>query len=46
MLQAIMIAVSIPDKVTEFVFNLLNPSNRTGIDQASNRNEYQESTWG
>jgi hypothetical protein len=26
--------------------NRRNPSSRTGVDSASNRNEYQESSWG
>jgi hypothetical protein len=39
------VAVSSPDKVIGFFFNLLNPCSRTygpGVDSASNRNEYQE----
>jgi hypothetical protein len=42
------VAGSIPDEVIGF-FNLPNPSSRTmalGFDSASNRNEYQESSWG
>jgi hypothetical protein len=39
---------SIPNEVIEF-FHLRNTSNRKyipGVDSASNRNEYQESSWG
>jgi hypothetical protein len=39
---------SIPDKVTEFL-NLPNPSSRNigpEVHSASNRNEYQEPSWG
>jgi hypothetical protein len=39
------VAGSIPDEVIRF-FNLPNISSRTGVDSASNRNEYQESSWG
>jgi hypothetical protein len=42
------VAGSIPDKVIGY-FKWPNPSSRTtalGVDSASNRNEYQESSWG
>jgi hypothetical protein len=48
MLQAGKPADSIPDEVIAF-FNLPHPSSRTmalWVDSASNRNEYQESSWG
>jgi actin-related protein len=40
------VAGSGPDEVD--VFNLPNPSSHIipGVDSASNRNEYQESSWG
>jgi hypothetical protein len=41
-------AGSIPDEVIG-LFNLFNHSSRNydpGVDAASNRNEYQESSWG
>jgi hypothetical protein len=42
------VANSIPDEVIEFFFNWPNPSSRTMAlgGSASNRNEYQESSWG
>jgi hypothetical protein len=42
------VAGSIPDEIIAFL-NLPNPSSRIialGFDSASNRNEYQESSWG
>jgi hypothetical protein len=39
------VAGLIPDDVIGF-FNWTNPSSRPGFDSASNRNEYQESSWG
>jgi hypothetical protein len=42
------VAGSIPDEVIGY-FNLPNPSSRTmalGVDAGSNRNEYQQSSWG
>jgi hypothetical protein len=47
-LQAGMSRVRFPNQVIGF-FNLPNPSSRTmtlGVDSASNRNEYQEYSWG
>jgi hypothetical protein len=46
MLQAGRSPVRVPDEVD--FFNLLNPSSRygPGVDSASSRNEYQESSWG
>jgi hypothetical protein len=41
------VACSSPDEVD--FFNLPNPSSRTmalGVDSASDKNEYQESSWG
>ena len=39
------VADSIPDGVTG-IFHLHNPSDRPGLDSASNRNEYQENFLG
>jgi hypothetical protein len=43
------VVVSIPDDITDFIFNLLNLSSRTmgpGFNSAPNTNEYLESSWG
>jgi hypothetical protein len=48
MLQAGRLRVRVPLRLMDF-FNLPNPSSRTmdyGVDSTSNRNEYQESSWG
>jgi hypothetical protein len=42
------VAVSFPDEIIKF-FDWSNPSSRImalRVDSASNRNEYQESSWG
>jgi hypothetical protein len=48
MLQAGRSRVQFPLKSLDFFFNLPNPSSSTdpGVNSASNRNEYQESSWG
>jgi hypothetical protein len=39
------IAGSIPDEVMGFFFFFFKPQEGFGVDSASNRNEYQESSW-
>jgi hypothetical protein len=44
-----MVAVSVPDEITGFFFSIdqsFQPHYGPGADSASNRNEYQESSWG
>jgi hypothetical protein len=46
MLQAGQVAGSSPDEVGFLLTQSLQPQYGPGVDLASNRNEYQESSWG
>jgi hypothetical protein len=45
MLQARKVAGSSPDEVDLFLIYVIQPHYGPGIDSASYRNEYQESSW-
>jgi hypothetical protein len=46
MLQARRSRVRFPMRSLDFSIDLIQPHNGPGVDSASNRNEYQESSWG